>query len=205
MGDNLTFDAWLKSTQPIMVVERIRVKLAELRPRDLAGNYSNEAAVLMLICLRQEEPHFLLTLRTEDVQTHKGQISFPGGMREGGESLEQTALRETFEEVGIAADRIEILGRFHDYLSITDYRVTSFAGFIDGPFKTTPQATEVAEILLVPFSIFLDPGRMRTERMLHSGGTREVYFFSYGTHLIWGLTARIIKDFLAELQSGEIL
>ncbi len=194
-----TSTAWPKSSAPRQVAERIRARLALLQPRSLIADYTSEAAILVLIIERQGEPHFLLTRRTEEVQTHKGQISFPGGMRDGSESLEQTALRETFEEVGIEADRIEILGRFHDYLSSTDYRVTPFAGYIEGPFSTTPQTTEVAEILLVPFSIFLDPGRLRIEQMLYRGRMRDVYFYSYETHQIWGLTARIIKDFLAEV------
>jgi 8-oxo-dGTP pyrophosphatase MutT (NUDIX family) len=196
MEHNSTSTDWLKSDQPGHIPERIRAKLAALTPRRLPGEYRSEAAVLMLLFEKRGEPHFLLTRRTEEVQTHKGQISFPGGMRDGSESLEQTALRETFEEVGIEPEQIEILGRFHEYLSSTDYRVTPFAGYIDGPFITKPQTTEVAEILFVPFSVFLDPGLLRTERMLHRGRMIDVYFYSYGTHQIWGLTARIIRDFL---------
>ena len=192
--------AWLRTARPHQIAERIRSKLAALEPRRLDAPFLCEAAVLMLVFERGGEPHFLLTRRTEEVQTHKGQISFPGGMRDGEESLEQTALRETFEEVGIESGRIEILGRYHDYLSSTDYRVTPFAGYISGVFTTTPQTTEVAEILLVPFRIFLDPGRLRTERTLHRGRMRDVYFYTFETHQIWGLTARIIKDFLSELQ-----
>jgi 8-oxo-dGTP pyrophosphatase MutT (NUDIX family) len=201
MEHNSTSTDWLKSDRPGRITERIRAKLAALTPRRLPGEYRSEAAVLMLLFEKQGEPHFLLTRRTEEVQTHKGQISFPGGMRDGDESLEQTALRETFEEVGIEPEQIEILGRFHEYLSSTDSRVTPFAGYIDGPFTTKPQTTEVAEILLVPFSIFLDPSRLRTEQMPYRGRMRDVYFYSYETHQIWGLTARIIKDFLSELQS----
>ncbi len=179
---------------------RIRAKLASISPRDLTVDYESEAAVLMLMFERRNQPHFLLTLRTEEVQTHKGQISFPGGMRDGNESLEQTALRETFEEIGIESRKIEILGRYHDYLSSTDNRVVPFAGYIDWPFTTKPQATEVAEILFVPFDIFLDPGRLRIEQMPYRGKMRDVYFFSYENHQIWGLTARIIRDFLAEIE-----
>ncbi len=145
---------------------------------------------------REGAPHFLLTRRTEEVETHKGQISFPGGMREGDEDLEKTALRETFEEVGIRADRIEVLGRFHDFVAITECRVTPFAGYIDGSFSTSPQTREVAEILTVPFSAFLDPGRLRVQKMPRAGRMMDVYFYSYGPHEIWGLTARIIKEFL---------
>lgn len=175
--------------------EKVRNELARLQPRRLATGYTREAAVIMPICLVGGEPHFLLTRRTEEVSTHKGQISFPGGMRLDGESLEEAALRETFEEVGIERSRIEILGRFHDYISITNYLVAPFPGYIEGSFVTTPQKTEVAEVLLVPFAIFADPSRLRTESMLRSGKMRDVYFYRYEPREIWGLTARIIKDF----------
>ena len=163
--------------------------------------YVREAAVLMPIFERGGVPHFLLTKRTELVETHKGQISFPGGMREANEDLEQTALRETFEEVGIESNRISILGRFHDYLSVTDYRVSPYAAYICTPFSTKPQIREVAEILEVPFSVFTDPSRLRIERARRHGSTVDVYYFSFGAHQIWGLTARIIKDFIDELSS----
>jgi len=178
--------------------DRIRNCLASLQPRTLTNGFTREAAVLMPVLEWGSEYHFLLTRRTEEVQTHKGQISFPGGMREGEEDLIMTALRETFEEVGIEESRIEILGRFHDYVSITGYRVTPFAGFISGPFTIRPQVREVAEVLQVPIRIFLDPSRLRIEKSVRRKD-EGVYFYSYGTHQIWGLTARIIKDFLDAL------
>lgn len=153
----------------------------------------------MPIFEEEGKPHFLLTRRTEEVSTHKGQISFPGGMRHGIESLEETALRETCEEVGIRKDQIEVLGRFHDYLSITDWRVAPFAGHVGQPFAAVPQTSEVAEILKVPFAAFCDPSRLRVEQMYRLGRLVDVYFYSYENYEIWGLTARIIKDFLEEL------
>jgi 8-oxo-dGTP pyrophosphatase MutT (NUDIX family) len=183
--------------------ERIPNCLAALKTRTLTEGFSRQAAVLMPVFEWEHEYHFLLTRRTEEVQTHKGQISFPGGMLEGDEALEKTALRETFEEVGIEENQIEILGRFHDYLSITGYRVTPFAGFINGPFTTRPQIHEVAEILQVPLRIFLDPSRLRVEKNTHLGLERDVYFYSYGTNQIWGLTALILKEFLEAVSPGK--
>jgi 8-oxo-dGTP pyrophosphatase MutT (NUDIX family) len=180
--------------------EEIRNALERLPPQRLAASFARQAAVLMAIFERRGEPHFLLTRRTNEVSTHKGQISFPGGMRLNGESLQQTALRETFEEVGIEDCRVEILGRFHDYLSINGDLVAPFPGFIDGTFTVIRQTSEVAEVIPVPFSIFADPGRLRTERMFRSGTMMDIYFFRYEPHEIWGLTARIIKDFLEALQ-----
>jgi 8-oxo-dGTP pyrophosphatase MutT (NUDIX family) len=177
----------------------IRSCLSALESRDLTGGYTREAAVLMPIFKRKGEYHLLLTLRTHEVETHKGQISFPGGMREGDEDLLKTALRETFEEVGIKEDKIESLGKFHDYISITGYRVSPFAGFIAEPFKTFPQVREVAEVLDVPFKIFLDPKLLRIEKKAFQN-REDVYFYTFGTYQIWGLTARIIKDFFDMLR-----
>ena len=184
--------------------EHISNFLAALQPRILSHGFTREAAVLMPIFERKGEYHFLLTRRTEEVQTHKGQISFPGGMREGKEDLVKTALRETFEEVGIEENQIEVLGRFHDYISVTEYRVTPYAGYIHGPFTTNHQIREVAEVLQVPFRIFSDPKRLRIERRIVSGREENVFFYSYGKNEIWGLTARIIKEFLEALYPGKI-
>jgi 8-oxo-dGTP pyrophosphatase MutT (NUDIX family) len=176
--------------------DQIRQRLAEVEQRRLTTGFSREAAVLLLVFEREGQPHILLTRRTQEVRTHKGQISFPGGMRLDGESLDRTALRETFEEVGINDTQIELLGRFHDYVSSSEYLVAPFVGFIGQGFTTEPQAREVAEILQVPFQVFTDPARMRVERMMRSGKMLDVYFYSFAPHEIWGLTARIIKDFL---------
>ena len=178
----------------------IRSRLATLELRQSTAGYSREAAVLMPIFERDGEHYFLLPRRTEEVETHKGQISFPGGRCRKDESFENAALRETREEVGILEQEIEILGRLHDYLSSTGYRVVPFAGYLDHTFSAVPEAREVAEILLIPFHVFLDPGRLRVEQMVRQGRTVDVYFYSYGNHEIWGLTARIIKEFLAAIR-----
>jgi len=178
---------------------QIQGVLAELTPRRLSGGFAREAAVLMLFFEQDLQPCFLLTLRTEEVSTHKGQISFPGGMRHGTEGLEETALRETQEEIGIPPERIRILGRFHDYLSITGHRVASFVGLVEQPFATVLHAGEVAEVLRVPWPVFLDPTRLHVEKMLRRGRMMDVYFYHYRSHEIWGLTAHIIKDFFAVL------
>ncbi len=180
--------------------DRIRGSLAALKAKKIDAAYTREAAVLMPIFERDKEPYFLLTLRTNEVLTHKGQISFPGGMRHDGETLQATALRETYEEVGIETNKIEVLGQFHEYLSNTGYCVTPFAGYVQEPNSAVPQAREVAEILHVPVRIFLDPKRLRVEQRLRMGKMMDVHFYSYGQHEIWGLTARIIKDFLEQVR-----
>lgn len=176
--------------------EYVHGLLSDLPLRRLEDGFAREAAVLMPFFEQNGEIHLLLTRRTDEVETHKGQISFPGGMREEGETMERAAIRETFEEIGIAEDGIEILGRFHDYLSITDVRVTPFAAMLRRPFTVTPQAHEVAEVLRVPISLFLDPERLLVKKdFIIDGKTAGDYSWLYGAHRIWGLTALIIHDF----------
>jgi 8-oxo-dGTP pyrophosphatase MutT (NUDIX family) len=181
--------------------QRVRGALERLEARTLPGEFAREAAVLMPIFERGGSAHFLLTRRTEDMPTHKGQISFPGGRRHAGEELDETALRETFEEVGIPRAAIEVLGRYHEYVSSTEYRVVPFAGYIAAPFEVVPQAREVAEVVEVPFDVFLDPERIRIEKKLWRGDWVSVPYVRFGALEVWGLTARIILDFLADLQS----
>jgi 8-oxo-dGTP pyrophosphatase MutT (NUDIX family) len=151
---------------------------------------------------RSDEPHFLLIRRTEQVPTHKGQIAFPGGGRQPGEPARDAALRETREEIGISEDAIEILGRWHDYVSSTGYRVVPFAGFLGEPIATRLDEREVAEVMEVPFAAFRDPSARRVERLFRGGEWADVPYVRFEGREIWGLTARIILDFLAEL--GEI-
>ena len=176
----------------------------ELRPKRLTGGYARQAAVLMPFFEQDGELCLLLTRRTDEVETHKGQVSFPGGMREKGETLEDTAIRETFEEIGIAAAGIEILGRFNDYLSITNVRVTPFAAMLRQPFTVTLQAHEVAEVLRVPISLFLDQERLLVKKdFIIEGKAAGDYSWFYGRRRIWGLTALIIHDFFEAIQMPE--
>ena len=184
--------------------EYVRARLAELSPVRLTEGFTRQAAVLMPFFEEDGELHLLLTRRTDEVETHKGQISFPGGMREDGETLERTAIRETFEETGIAVDRVEILGRFNDYLSITDVRVTPFAAMLRQPFSVSPQVHEVAEILRVPLSLFLDPERLFVEKdFIIEGKIAGDYSWFYRGLRIWGLTALIIHDFFEKVSRAN--
>jgi 8-oxo-dGTP pyrophosphatase MutT (NUDIX family) len=183
--------------------EYVRVRLAELFPGRLTGG-SRQAAVLMPFFEQDGEIRLLLTRRTDEVETHKGQISFPGGMREEGETLERTAIRETFEEIGIAGKDVEILGRFHDFLSITDVCVTPFAAMLRMPFTVTLQAHEVAEVLRIPISLFLDPERLHVKKdFIIDGKTAGDYSWFYGKNRIWGLTALIIHDFFETILKND--
>jgi 8-oxo-dGTP pyrophosphatase MutT (NUDIX family) len=179
------------------LIETLTVQLQSRNPRRLAADHAGRAAVLMPILPHDEEFCFLLTQRTHKVETHKGQISFPGGIQEDSDSnLLQTALRETWEEIGLASEGIHILGEFDEYLSITGLIVTPFAAWIEGPLNLAPNPDEVDEILKVPFSIFQDSRTLRIETRVRLGVERKVYFYDFRGREVWGLTAQIIRDFM---------
>jgi 8-oxo-dGTP pyrophosphatase MutT (NUDIX family) len=179
------------------LVERLARELQSREPRRLAVDHAGRAAVLMPILPHGGEFCFLLTQRTHKVETHKGQISFPGGIQEDSDStLLQTALRETWEEIGLASEGIHILGEFDEYLSITGLIVTPFAAWIEGPLNLAPNPDEVDEILRVPFSIFQESRTLRVETRVRLGVERKVYFYDFQGKEVWGLTAQIIRDFL---------
>jgi 8-oxo-dGTP pyrophosphatase MutT (NUDIX family) len=177
--------------------QAIREKLGTLTLRTLGPDHRARAAVLMALSERDGAPHFLLTRRTFQVATHKGQISFPGGVRDGEESLETTALRETEEELGIPREYVELAGPFHEYLSSTLFLVTPYLGFLRPGYVLSPNPVEVAEVLEVPLSFFQE-SRPVVSTAWRGGEETEVYFYYFEDSVIWGLTARMIKDF-AEL------
>lgn len=182
---------------------RIRRLLSALPRRVEEKSAVGEAAVLVSILDEASGPEFLFTRRTDDVPTHKGQISFPGGIRKSEDpSLQSTALRETEEEIGVDRSRIRLLGAFHDFVAISGHRVTPFVGVLPADSPLTPQVDEVAYLLKIPVEFFQ---KTHPEtRILHRlGADVEVCYFHYGEETVWGLTARIIYDLLRELKSRK--
>jgi len=174
----------------------VRRRLIDSIPKRLSGRYSGEAAVLMAIVVRGERPYFLLTRRTEEVATHKGQISFPGGMREPSDSsLSETALRETQEELGLDPAALEIAGEFNEYLAVTNQKVRCFVGFVSPEVTCRPHKGEVAYVLEVPVDFFREREPI-VESHFRQGQSQDVYFYHFNGETIWGLTARMIKDFV---------
>jgi 8-oxo-dGTP pyrophosphatase MutT (NUDIX family) len=155
------------------------------------------AAVLVPLLCKDGEWHILVTQRTEQVEQHKGQISFPGGACDVGDAgLEATALRETFEEIGVPPESVEILGHLDDFPTVTHFVVTPFVGVIPHPFGYRLNRREVEAIVEVPISFFRDPAHLRVEQREHEGRLHDVLFWDYGSYVIWGATARILKTFL---------
>jgi 8-oxo-dGTP pyrophosphatase MutT (NUDIX family) len=155
------------------------------------------AAVLVPLLCRRGEWHVLVTRRTELVEHHKGQISFPGGACDPEDAdLQATALRETFEEVGVPPGAVEVLGALDDFKTVTDFVVTPFVGVIPHPFAYRLNELEVETVIEVPLSFFHDPGYLRVEQREYQGRKFDVLFWDYGSHTIWGATAQILKSLL---------
>ena len=158
------------------------------------------AAVLVPIVCRADAPTVLFTRRTDHLKSHSGQISFPGGrMEELDPTPEATALRETEEEIGLAGNRIEILGRLNVRETGTGYRVIPVVGMIVPPLSLVPDEHEVAEIFEVPLAFLADPANYRFETRVRGNVERQFYAIPYGSYFIWGLTARILVNL------GEVL
>jgi 8-oxo-dGTP pyrophosphatase MutT (NUDIX family) len=186
------------------VLQTLRQRLASRPPRDLPPHGHRRAAVLVPIFEAPAGPHLLLTKRTETVEHHKGQISFPGGGEEpGDDSLLTTALRETHEEIGLPPESVTIWGRLDEVETVVSgFAVTPFVGAIPAATGLRPNPNEIAEIVTVPLAVFLDPGRLRVERLMRDGRPREVLYYDYPPHMIWGVTARIIHGMVGLLK-GE--
>ncbi len=155
------------------------------------------AAVLLPIYFKQGEYYLLFTKRTQKVKEHKGQISFPGGAQEGGEALVNAALRECTEEIGLMAEEIEVLGELDDTITETsNYIISPFVSLIPWPYQFKVNEEEIEELIEVPISALLDRSCQRQETEIVEGEAVISYFYHYRGRVIWGATARILKQFL---------
>jgi 8-oxo-dGTP pyrophosphatase MutT (NUDIX family) len=162
------------------------------------------AAVLVPLFLRDGEYHLLFTKRTSHLTHHSGEISFPGGVRDPGDlNSAETALREAWEEVGVAPQDVMVLGELDDTESIHNYVVTPVVGVFPPDYRLTINDAEIERIIEVPLSHFEKPGVYRTEDWQWRGKRLAMHFYMHGEDEIWGLTARILKNFLDVLHGRE--
>ncbi len=155
------------------------------------------AGVLVLLYLKDRRVFVVLTRRTDLVERHQSQISFPGGRQDEGESLEQTSLRETKEELGIQSAAIQILGKLTPlYIPPTNYCIYPVVAQMKGSPQFKPSPYEVAEVLEIPLDHLLDPQTLRREIWTLHGTQVEVPFFSFNDHKIWGATAMVLAEFV---------
>lgn len=173
--------------QPEKVDERFLVQYPKLK----------RAAVLVPLVQRNNDLTVLLTRRTAHLSNHGGQISFPGGRAEEYDSSPlETALRETEEEIGLARDRIEIVGVLPEHVTATGYKVRPVVGIVTPPFELAADQNEVAEIFEVPLA-FLMNGAHHERRAIdlpEGAGRRSFYAMPYERHFIWGATAAMLRN-----------
>jgi 8-oxo-dGTP pyrophosphatase MutT (NUDIX family) len=182
---------------------RTRQRLAARQRRVVPKGRLVQAAVLVPI-LGSGDASIVFAKRTDRVGTHKGQISFPGGVVGARDaSFEAAALRECNEEIGLSPASVELLGTLDDTETFaTPFVITPFVGVIRRPVTFQPDGQEIEKVLEVPVESLLDEGNFRVEEWERGGVLHPVYFFDYHGETIWGATARILKGYL-DLVKGD--
>jgi 8-oxo-dGTP pyrophosphatase MutT (NUDIX family) len=156
---------------------------------------STAAAVLIPVVAHPEGLTVLFTQRTTHLKSHAGQVSFPGGRVEPGDaSAEFTALREAAEEIGLAAERVEILGRLPDYRTRTGFRVSPVVGAVRPPLELAPDPREVEAVFEVPLVFLLDERNRERRTREFQGLSVGFYVYEYQGHVIWGATAGMLVN-----------
>lgn len=173
--------------------------LGRIRPFDdiTVTDQPRDAGVLVPVIERPEGDFLLFTKRSDELGKHPGQMSFPGGGREPEDAdIEATAVREAFEEIGLAPEEVDVVGRIDDIRTITEYAVTPVVARI--PDRTyRPDEREVAAVVVVAVDDLLDPENYEVERRDHPEyGEVVVHYFHVDDYTIWGATARILVQFL---------
>jgi 8-oxo-dGTP pyrophosphatase MutT (NUDIX family) len=162
------------------------------------------SAVLIPIYVKYGECHLIFTRRTEMVNHHKGQISFPGGGRHPEDAtLMHTAIRESWEEIGLKPEDIEVLGELDDIATYTtNFVISPFVAAIPYPYEFRLNPYEVDEIIEVPLSVLLDKRNFSQEVVSLGNQLILQYFYTHGDKVIYGATARILKQFLEIITDG---
>ncbi len=162
------------------------------------------AAVLILVIAEGEGPRVLMTRRSDSLASHTGQIAFPGGRLDPGETVVEAALREAHEEVALSAEGLEVLGLGDPYETGTGFLVTPVVAWTTAAPRTEPNPDEVAEVFEVPWSFLMNAANHRQDHYELEGQPRR-YFWAmpYGERYIWGVTAGILRALHDRLDAGK--
>ncbi len=189
------------ASSPLDVMRRALSGLGAPKP---TGGALTPAAVLVLLYPKDGEYCVLLNKRSQAVEHHKGEISFPGGAREAQDADPlETALRETEEEMGIGRADVTVLGELDEVETRSRFRVKVFVGTIAAAYSFSPSSVEIAEVLEAPVAALRDAANRRVETRWDEGSPVTSYAYAYNEHLIFGATARILRQFLDLLEEGE--
>jgi|UniRef100_A0A7C4AR18 8-oxo-dGTP pyrophosphatase MutT (NUDIX family) len=177
--------------------DRLQRALQMRSKKRLSPNGVVQAAVLVPLFRQDEHVKVLLTKRSELVEHHKGEISFPGGKLDDSDpDFLSCALRETWEEIGVSPQDVSILGELDDFYTVaTGFLVVPFVGFIPYPYRFQASPREIDELLGVPLEVFLDPGRREESTIVLDSRPVPIISYHWEGHTIWGATARILQHF----------
>lgn len=183
------------------IIKRILLE----NPKEAISDTSlKPAGVMLLIYEKKGEYCILLNKRTNIVDHHKGEISFPGGRMDPEDTtLMETAFRETYEEMGISPKDVTILGELDDVPTNSRYLISTFVGTIPFPYPFKPSKLEVAEILEVPVTVFMNGNYSPIRDRIVNKPVTKFPSYSYGEHVVFGATARILSRFASLLETDQ--
>lgn len=180
-------------------IMEIRERLSSPAPRRMPANDLRQAAVLVPLYVDAGELWTVLTKRTDNLPSHRGQIAFPGGGKELKEDFWAAALREAHEEIGLHPQTVLRLGELDELDTPAGFRVVPCVGAIPFPFKAEPNAAEIAEVFSLPLSAFSNPTLVEERRVKIDNAERLLLIYHVGNRQIWGLTARILQNLMVRL------
>ena len=191
-------DAYLND--PERLYRYIREKLERRTPLTYqhVSHTGKKAAVIIPLFYKEAQPYLLFTKRTEKVEHHKGQISFPGGAQEQGDKhLQETALRETWEEMGIRPEDLTVIGRTDNFLTNTHFMVTPFVAYFSYPYPYVINHDEIEEIIEIPLRQLMEPDIFKVEKWERDGVVWDIHFYHFNGEMIWGVTGFLLSNFLS--------
>ena len=175
--------------------ENRHVMAADIIAKRQAAGKVTRAAVLIPLLLQPNGLSVLLTQRTTHLRDHGGQISFPGGRMDPEDAgPNETALRESEEEIGLERERVEIIGQLPEYLTVSGYSVTPIIGLVKPQAEYVLDEFEVADIFEVPLSFLMDPANHQVRVWQSEQGSRRFYSMPYKGRFIWGATAGMLRN-----------
>lgn len=179
------------------MLDKVRSRVPEYRPRVVNASGLAEAGVLVPVTCVDDRPEIILTLRSNNLSTHSGEVALPGGRRDPGDvDLAYTALREAHEEIGLLPDLVEVVGPLGTLVSRFGIKVTPYVGIVPDVFDLRPNEDEIQDVFRVPVSYFLKDQREMTHRIDYEGRSCYVPSYNYEGYRIWGLTALILVELM---------